>query len=555
MALVETSCSRCKLCCGTVIGMNLMTLKKTGSTVVSPGLDSRGGWTAVMQSRWGVLALACLPFVACYFRAFVSGVPVLLWGDQLGFATNATRMLAGQLPYRDYFDFVTPGTELVYALLFRVFGVTLWIPNLVMACLAAVTALLMTLYARRIVGGVLVALPTLLLTGFVLYGSLDATHHWFSTVFVLAAMLVLIDAKTLWRIAGAGALCGLTAGFTQSKGAAVLGGFVVYLVWTSRQEESRAGEIWRRCMVLCGAALVVFAAMDAPFIYAAGFRRWFECVIVFPLRYYPSVPINNWRGTLADFTRHDGVMKWVCVPFVYAVVPAAYFVFIGIMRKRWRLERGVQWRDLLLVAITGLAMFVAVAPALNIKRVSSVSPPALILVAWILSRREGWSKLAMWLGGVSVGVAAISVARTQIMPVSYLDLPAGRVAIREPAQYEVYRWMKEHTRPGQMYFGMPSMYLPFGLVNPTPIDAPAPSEYGRPEQIAAAIEGLERSRAPVLLLRQSMYIPHLLGYPADHLQPFQDYLYQNYRRIKSFSTGDEVWERVDRSKPVAPARN
>ncbi len=36
-------------------------------------------------------------------------------------------------------------------------------------------------------------LPALLFTGFVLYGSLDPTHHWFSTFAVMAAMLVLLD--------------------------------------------------------------------------------------------------------------------------------------------------------------------------------------------------------------------------------------------------------------------------------------------------------------------------------------------------------------------------
>jgi hypothetical protein len=41
-----------------------------------------------------------------------------------------------------------------------------------------------------------------------------------------------------------------------------------------------------------------------------------------------------------------------------------------------------------------------------------------------------------------------------------------------------------------------------------------------------------------------MYIPHLFGYQADHLQLFHDYLFAHYRRTKLFATGDEVWERV-----------
>jgi hypothetical protein len=152
-----------------------------------------------------------------------------LWGDQLGVATDASRMLAGQLPYRDYFELLTSGSELVYAWLFKLFGVSLWIPNFVMACLAAATALLMSLCARRLASGLWIALPTVFFIGFALYGSLDAMHHWFSTVVVLAAMLVLFEGSTFWRVAAVGALCGLAASFTQSKGAAAVVAFLVYI--------------------------------------------------------------------------------------------------------------------------------------------------------------------------------------------------------------------------------------------------------------------------------------------------------------------------------------
>jgi hypothetical protein len=76
-------------------------------------------------------------FAIGYLRSFLfPATPLLLWGDALGYATKGVRILEGELPYRDFFDFVTPGTELVYALLFRVNGVTLSIPNLLMCVLA-----------------------------------------------------------------------------------------------------------------------------------------------------------------------------------------------------------------------------------------------------------------------------------------------------------------------------------------------------------------------------------------------------------------------------------
>lgn len=492
--------------------------------------------------QWLVAILAAVTFAFCYFRSFVfPDTPLLLWGDQLGVATDASRMLAGQLPYRDYFELLTSGSELVYAWLFKLFGLSLWIPNFVMACLAAGTVLFMSLCARRVVRGPWVALPAVLFIGFVLYGSLDAMHHWFSTVVVLAAMLVLFQGTTFWRIAAVGALCGLAASFTQSKGAAAVLAFLIYIAFTSSGQR-RDG--WRKGLLLCGMAVLVFTAVNGRYIQAAGLGRWIDSVIIFPIRYYPSVSINNWRGTWPDFQGRTGGLKWVCFPFMYIATPLAYLAFFWTMRWRWGTDRSALWNRLLLVALTGTAMFLVVAPALSIKRISTVSPPALILLAWLLSRAgKRLIVPAGVLGAVSLAIAASMVIRTQARRWTYIDLPAGRVAIADPAVYEEYRWMAENTRPGQMYFGMPTMYVPLRLRNPAPIQAPAPSEYSRPEQIAATIDALEQNRLQILILRPSMYTPHLLGYPSDHLGPFHDYLDRNYRRTRTFATGDEVWQR------------
>jgi hypothetical protein len=167
-----------------------------------------------------------LTFLTCYLREFVlPNVPIMSWGDHVLYATNGARILAGQMPYRDYFTFLTPGTDLIYSLLFRWFGLELWIPNLTMACLAPVAVWLMMLAARRVLHGMALALPSLFFIGFGLFGSLDATHHWFSTIAATAAMLVLMRDIQPRHIAFAGALCGVAASFTQTKGVLVTLGF------------------------------------------------------------------------------------------------------------------------------------------------------------------------------------------------------------------------------------------------------------------------------------------------------------------------------------------
>ena len=123
----------------------------------------------------------------------------------------------------------TPGTDLVYALLIQCFGVYAWIPNLLKAIFAAVMAWMITLVARQFMAGAISALPALLFASFVMHGAFDATHHWFSTIAVMAGMLVFFDGTSFPRAAAVGALCGLAAFFTQTKGATAVAGFVVYL--------------------------------------------------------------------------------------------------------------------------------------------------------------------------------------------------------------------------------------------------------------------------------------------------------------------------------------
>ena len=269
--------------------------------------------TLTASSRWTIPVLAALTFIVCYLRGFVfPHTPILLWGDQLGFATKGARLLRGELPYRDFFEFLTPGTDLVYAALFRFLGSSPWIPNLTMAFLAAAMTAMMTWCAMRLMRGAIAVLPAVLMMGFVLYGSLDATHHWFSTVLIMGAVCVLFNGASAWRIAIAGSLIGCAASFTQTKGAAMAVGLMVYFIWLSVRENSGTAQDWRlgwkRCLLFASSALLIFAAINGPFILAAGVYRWIEDVIVFPARYFGSVPINNWRGTWPEFRHRAGAL-------------------------------------------------------------------------------------------------------------------------------------------------------------------------------------------------------------------------------------------------------
>ena len=81
-----------------------------------------------------------------------------------------------------------------------------------------------------------------------------------------------------------------------------------------------------------------------------------------------------------DFQWHTGVWKWISFPFVYTTVPLVYIAFIFTVRWRWKKDHDEYWDQLLLVALTGVALLLAAGLSPSLKRLSTVSPLALILL-------------------------------------------------------------------------------------------------------------------------------------------------------------------------------
>ena len=522
-------------------------MQETGTAEVSrnsdlPSLPPAG------RSFGFILAISiCFTIATCYLRDFVLPcVPTISWADQTLFATNGARILEGQMTYRDYFQFVTPGTDLVYAFLFRCFGLWLAIPDALMLCLAAIAVLLMMLAARKVLHGNWIALPPAFTAGFIFFGGMDATHHWFSAILAMTAMLVFFHGSRFWQIALAGALCGVATSFTQTRGALVAIGFVAWLIYQSLEEKQPIRILWRRCFLFCAATLAFFLAINSPYMAAIGLSDWIKWVVVFPFRYYPTLPGQTWRLPWDDFRNQTGFIRWICIPFVYITIPLVYLIFLRVMVRRRKVETGEPWNQLLLLAITGLAMFGSVAPCLSFMRVSTASLPGMVLLAWLLNRWGRPGKIAAaTLAALSLAIAIYLPVRTQTRHWKYLDLPAGRAAIGDPNRYELYQWMAEHTHPGQMYFGMEPISLPLRLRTPAPIESPVPYEFNRPEHIAASIEAMERNRIPLLLLKPYLNLAGTRGYTDDHLRPFQAYIDRHYRPVKVFPSGDMAWERKE----------
>jgi hypothetical protein len=297
--------------------------------------------------------------------------------------------------------------------------------------------------------------------------------------------------------------------------------------------------------------LASFLTINLHYTQQLGLREWWRWVVIFPLRFYSTAPGQDWRSPVVDFGSHRGHVKWAIAAFLYLVVPLVYPVLLLFLKLK-RVPRQTSDR-LTLIAITGLAMFLSVAPSLSMMRASAVCFPATIVLAWLIAQFGGWRRLPGHVAvALSLTIAFLLATNQQRMHWYYLNLPAGRTAISDRGRYDLYFWMAGHTHPGDPYLGIAAISLPLDLRSPGPIQAPGPWEYYRPEHVDRSILAMETNRIPLLVLSPpSVYkaFPWEPRYGENHFFAYDQYIHQHYHRLKVFSTGDEVWQRNDGSEP------
>jgi len=475
-----------------------------------------------------------------YLRTFLlPATPLAAYGDEIHYFLHAVRMMHGQLPYRDFFTFVLPGTDVLYAAVFRLLGVRQWVAQALIVAVGWLLAVVITWVASKVLSGPLALLPGLLFLVFDFDSALDATHHWWSTLFVLLAVGVLLGGRSSRRVLAAGALCGVAALFTQTQGALGAMAIALYLVLTAGEEALRLREL-----VLLGAAfLVALGCGLGYFIWQVGLRAIAYWTIYFPAVYFSTLEAHTpgaYFLRMPTLHRPGDLLTMVPYLFIHAAVPWIYGLCLWrLVRERKIMDRQM-WSRALLLTLVGLALFVSVMSAATVLRLCVIAPPAMILGVWFFSgttQLDRWMRAALWTAGV-VLLLYLPVSRQRYGGTA-LDMPTGRAAFGNARQYEAMQWLAERTHPGESIFDDPGAAFALRLESAGPLDYVTTGEFTRPEQVAAVVRALEQRRTRFVYLFPDLYATPRTG---DNLGPFRDYLSNNYHLAKAAPSG-QMWER------------
>jgi hypothetical protein len=486
-----------------------------------------------------------------YLHLFVlPGTPILVAVDQGVYMLDAVRMLEGQMIYRDFFQFTTPGIQVVYLTLFKLFGARAWIPNAILVLVGFSFTWLSVVISRKFLRGPTAYLPGLLFVVTAFFNNLDTIHHWCSALAVMAGLAVVMEKRTLARVAAAAGLCGVAAFFSQTAGALAIVGFSLFLLWEQRRKRQNWGSLLIGEAGLFASFLTTVLALHAYFVWKVGLQCFLDHTVVFPLKYARAFPYNNLQVYTADLPQAlhwYQLHHWGTWLFIHALLPLVYLLFFA---RYWR-EAGRRpeepWDRLMLLNVVGLSLFMSMAPAPSFWRLCTVSLPAQILFVWFMRPSGKLFHAIRGLLWVGAAVLIVGVAlRRQTQWRIYLAAPSGRSVLFSSDVYDPFQWLLDRTRPAEFFFDCwGGLYFPLGLRNPTQVPLLSRSDFTRPEQVRNVVEALEKQR--VRLVRcapDNDDMPGAWEPPAgDHLGPLRTYLLTHYHVVKTFPGGYTFWER------------
>jgi hypothetical protein len=499
-------------------------------------------------------------FIFLYLSLFrLPAIPIpYLQGDSATYLFNASRMLHGQVIYRDFFQFTLPATEVFYLALFKIFGTRAWIPNVTLILLGLSTAYLMIVISRKVIPGKAAYLPAALFLVVPFRSHLDATHHWFSTLFAMAALAVLVQSITAVRLVGAGVLCGMAMCFTQSTGLPALLALGLFFLWAAATRQMSWINFRRAQLYLWSSFGIVVVVFNARFAFKAGLRTFLSQTVVFGLRYWHAEPWNRFSVYMTDM---PVLHPWYRLPAfaiwasIYLLIPLIYILFFVRYRDEKTERTDVPWDRLLLVAFMGLMLFLGVAVAPSWMRLCCVAPPGVILFVWFMCSPGRFLRVrttALW---VIVILLAVGECGERWMGwQQVVKLPIGRVVMYNKIEYQMVEFLLKDTKPGDYFFGNNVLNYLLDLRDPSPIPYVTSSDYTRPEQVQQTIQSLGKYHVKYIYWSSNFDMAPAAGGDSNHVAPLRAYLLSHYQLVKSIDGDDcrrSFWENLS-DVPPAP---
>lgn len=512
---------------------------------------------------WGLTALIFL-LSALYLRLFYNYS--LLNGDEGIILQGAERILQGQVLYRDFFSFLTPGSYYWSALFFKLFGSSILVARAVLVVEGGLLSVLAYLLARRVCSRWSALLAAYFVTITCVPFRFLVLHNWESTLWACLALYcaVWFIQKPHWGWAFAtGFFTALTGLFEQSKGVGLVLGLAVGLLIVFLKE--REPKHWTRRS---------FAAL------ASGFSGPFAITLVYfglehslsqllagclwPLHQYSAINRAPFGFLVIDPLKRDTIYAgdwlsrlltalvtgpWYLVPLL-PFSAACTLIYWSARARPKTSPSGKQAYYLLGSAMmTGLLLATLATGRPDFTHLLYLGPLFFLTLAWIMDGRDIPSLLLRAVRPLLVLVLFLSFTAFGLSLLwaplnAHSALPTRRGTLKTDGSDYVLAYVQDHVPAGENMLVYPYLPLYYYL---TATSSPSRYEYlmpamHTPQQFQKMADELAADRTRVVLFEPSFREKIVAGFPSATPEmlaardPVEDYIVTHYHHCATLTS-------------------
>jgi 4-amino-4-deoxy-L-arabinose transferase-like glycosyltransferase len=474
---------------------------------------------------------------------------------------GAQRILNGQVLYRDFFSFFTPGSYYLLALIFRIFGDSLLVAHTALALVGAAFSPITYLLSRRVCSRQSSLLVTGLMTLTALPLRFVVLHNWDSTLLACLALYcavrLLENPCARWAFAAA-SFVSLTGMFEQSKGAGLLLGLGTgFLIITYKRYQPRIVTRGRLLAIALGLAwplLITMAYFASQQAFSSMLASWF-----WPLHHYSTANrVAYGYPNLAQLTVFGPASWGMRLLEIVLFSPLLWFPILPLfgVALLLRLTLGAEqkaltvaeWPYYMLVSatISGLLLSVMIVRT-DYTHFVYLHPLFFLIVAWLLDGRNIRSRLFVrWapIAGFFVTMSVLVLGTASLFGTRAKNtVTTRRGTLTTRTRDEVAEYVQARVPSGEqilIYPYEPTYYYLTRTYNPTGYEYYQPGMHTKAQALDLLSE--LKSHPPRVVLYELGFAGHIRNsWPNTQARdlisdPVADYIVREYRVCTSLTS-------------------
>lgn len=467
-----------------------------------------------MNHKWiipSVLTLATFAFYLYSQRAH----PLI--GEEFMLFIQGERIINGEVPYRDFFQFITPGSIYIAGLLFKIFGIKLSVMKVYIALTGSVIVMLTYLLSIKIIANrYLSLLPVFLVIFYSIPQAPLFYHHWNAEVFILfTALFALCYIKEgSWlKLFISGACAGLAFLFLQHKGILILSALIIFLFIDALINKKSSGT--SLVVTFSGFLLPLIPFFIYLFLNGATGRFLYNCFYWVVDSYSPFNSLPEYlyfeKRTFFHYLQTEGVIP--------ALIKTRHYLFIGYLPIFILIYGIIELiknfnKNILYIYLSSLFLFLSVLQRPDFINIIYVCQIHFILLGYYMQKFFDKNSIKSLAGYLILGLLMFNIlygCLTSIRNISALKYPLkterGIIYFRsmnEMKEYsEIFSLLEGELKNKRIFVYNWSTFLYFltGKKNYTSYDSFLPA-YNTEEQMQELIDELKNEKIDYIIYDQ-----------------------------------------------------